>query len=94
MKQREIPAHRDPEQRIYNRDTSHRLTSLTIDLGVLFELVLCYLFFYTPFAESYDFAPVPWHVYLFAFHGTVMLIGFEEVKKYYRRKGYPLEFLG
>jgi len=37
---------------------------------------------------------VPWHVYLFAFHGTVMLIAFEEVKKYYRRKGYPLEFLG
>jgi magnesium-transporting ATPase (P-type) len=65
-----------------------------IDLGILFELVLCYLFFYTPLAKIYYFAPVPWHVYLFAFHGTVMLIAFEEVKKYYRRKGYQLEFLG
>jgi magnesium-transporting ATPase (P-type) len=65
-----------------------------IDLGILFELVLCYLFFYTPLAEIYYFAPVPWHVYLFAFHGTVVLIAFEEAKKYYRRKGCPLEFLG
>ena len=65
-----------------------------IDLGILFELVLCYLFFYTPLAEIYYFAPVPWHVYLFAFHGTALLFIFEEVKKYYRRKGYPLEFLG
>jgi hypothetical protein len=47
VKQRKIPPQRDPEQRIYNRDTSHRLTSLTIDLGILLELVLCYLFFYT-----------------------------------------------
>jgi hypothetical protein len=65
-----------------------------IDLGILFELALCYLFFYTPLADIYYFAPVPWHVYLFAFHGTVSLLIFEEVKKYYRRKGYPLEFLG
>jgi sodium/potassium-transporting ATPase subunit alpha len=65
-----------------------------IDLGILFELLLCYFFFYTPLADIYYFAPVPWHVYLFAFHGTVLLIAFEEVKKYYRRKGYSLEFLG
>jgi hypothetical protein len=65
-----------------------------IDLGILFELALCYLFFYTPLAKIYYFAPVPWHVYLFAFHGTVVLIAFEEAKKYYRRKGCPLEFLG
>ena len=65
-----------------------------IDLGILFELVLCYFFFYTPLAEIYYFAPVPWHVYLFAFHGTLLLFGFEEVKKCYRRKGYKLEFLG
>jgi sodium/potassium-transporting ATPase subunit alpha len=65
-----------------------------IDLGILFELGLCYLFFYTPLSEIYYFAPVPWHVYLFAFHGTVLLFIFEETKKYYRRKGYPLEFLG
>jgi hypothetical protein len=64
-----------------------------IDLGILFELLLCYFFFYTPLAEIYYFAPVPWHVYLFACHGTVILLVFEEVKKYYRRKGYPLEFL-
>jgi len=65
-----------------------------IDLGILFELLLCYFFFYTPLADIYYFAPVPWHVYLFACHGTVILFAFEEVKKYYRRKGFPLEFLG
>ena len=65
-----------------------------IDLGILFELLLCYFFFYTPLADIYYFAPVPWHVYLFACHGTVILLVFEEVKKYYRRKGHPLEFLG
>jgi sodium/potassium-transporting ATPase subunit alpha len=65
-----------------------------IDLGILFELALCYLFFYTALSRIYYFAPVPWHVYLFAFHGTILLIVFEEVKKYYRRKGYSLEFLG
>jgi magnesium-transporting ATPase (P-type) len=65
-----------------------------VDLGILFELFLCYLFFYTPLSEIYYFAPVPWHVYLFAFHGTALLVIFEEVKKYYRRRGHPLEFLG
>ncbi len=65
-----------------------------INLGILFELSLCYVFFYTPLSTVYFFAPVPWHVYLFACHGTVLLIAFEEVKKYYRRKGYKLEFLG
>ena len=65
-----------------------------IDVGILFALLLCYLFFYTPLSRIYFFAPVPWHVYLFAFHGTILLIAFEEVKKYYRRKGYSLEFLG
>jgi len=65
-----------------------------IDLGILFELALCYSFFYTPLAKIYYFAPVPWHVYLFAFNGMVLLFVFEEVKKYYRRKGYKLEFLG
>jgi magnesium-transporting ATPase (P-type) len=65
-----------------------------IDLGIFFELALCYLFFYTPLAQLYYFAPVPWHVYLFAFHGTVLLFIFEETKKYYRRRGYRLEFLG
>ncbi|HLN85018.1 MAG TPA: cation-transporting P-type ATPase, partial [Candidatus Limnocylindrales bacterium] len=65
-----------------------------IDLGILFELLLCYFFFYTPLSEIYYFAPVPWHVYLFACHGTVILFVFEETKKYYRRQGYPLEFLG
>ena len=65
-----------------------------IDLGILFELALCYLFFYTPLSTIYYFSPVPWHVYLFAFHGTGLLFVFEEVKKYYRRKGHPLEFLG
>ncbi|HWP59621.1 MAG TPA: HAD-IC family P-type ATPase [Candidatus Acidoferrales bacterium] len=65
-----------------------------IDGGILFELVLSYLFFYSPLANLYYFAPVPWHVYLFAFHGTLLLFAFEEAKKYYRRKGHKLEFLG
>ena len=65
-----------------------------IDLGIIFELALCYLFFYTPLSTIYYFSPVPWHVYLFAFHGTGLLFVFEEIKKYYRRKGHPLEFLG
>jgi magnesium-transporting ATPase (P-type) len=65
-----------------------------IDIGILFELGLCYIFFYTPLADIYYFAPVPWHVYIFAFHGTAMLLAFEETKKHFRRKGYPLEFLG
>ena len=65
-----------------------------IDLGIMFELTLCYVFFYTPVSQVYFFAPVPWHVYLFAFHGTALLFIFEETKKYYRRKGYSLDFLG
>jgi len=65
-----------------------------VDLGILIELLLCYIFFYTPVAEVYYFAPVPWHVYLFPCHGTVVLLVFEETKKFYRRKGWPLEFLG
>ena len=51
-------------------------------------------FFCTPLADIYYFAPVPWHVYVFAFHGTAVLLLFEETKKYFRRKGHPLEFLG
>jgi sodium/potassium-transporting ATPase subunit alpha len=65
-----------------------------IVVGIVFELALCSLFFYTPLAKIYFFAPVPWHVYLFAFHGAALLFLFEEIKKYYRRRGYPLEFLG
>jgi sodium/potassium-transporting ATPase subunit alpha len=65
-----------------------------IDLGILFELLLSYLFFYSPLSRIYYFAPVPWHVYLFAFHATFLLLAFEEIKKYYRRKGHSLEFLG
>ena len=70
------------------------ISNSLIDLGILFELLLCYLFFYTPLANIYYFAPVPWHVYLFAFHGTALLLAFEETKKHFRRKGHELEFLG
>ena len=28
-----------------------------IDLGILFELLLCYFFFYTPLSRIYYFAP-------------------------------------
>ena len=70
------------------------LSNPLVDLGILFELLLSTLFFYTPLAGIYYFAPVPWHVYLFAFHGTALLLVFEEIKKHYRRRGYALEFLG
>jgi hypothetical protein len=65
-----------------------------IDLGILFELTLCCLFFYAPLSGIYYFAPLPFHVYLFAFHGTALLLIFEEARKYYRRKGHRLEFMG
>ena len=65
-----------------------------IDIGVAVQFLLCYAFFYTDLGKIYYFEPVPWHVYLFAFHGTVLIIAFEEVKKYFRRRGHRLEFLG
>ena len=65
-----------------------------IDIGIVSGFALAHVFIYSPLAKIYYFAPVPWHVYLFAFHGPFLLFGFEETKKYYRRKGYPLEFLG
>jgi hypothetical protein len=65
-----------------------------IDIGIVSGFVLAHIFIYSPLARIYYFAPVPWYVYLFAFHGPILLFGFEETKKYYRRKGYPLDFLG
>jgi|GEM_PF-48093 len=65
-----------------------------IDLGILFEAALCWAFFYTGLSHIYYFAPVPWPVYLFAFHGTLILFAFEETKKYFRRRGHRLDFLG
>jgi calcium-translocating P-type ATPase len=65
-----------------------------ITIGILFELGLSYAFFYTDLKHLYYFEPVPWHVYIFAFHGTVLLLVFEETKKYFRRKGHALDWLG
>jgi magnesium-transporting ATPase (P-type) len=65
-----------------------------INLGILFEFFLCYLFFYSGLSRIYFFAPVPYHVYLFAFHGTFLIIFFEEMKKYFRRRGFELAILG
>jgi len=61
--------------------------------GIGFELFFCWTLFYSPLSKMYLFAPVPWHVYLFAFHGTVLLLAFEEGKKYFRRRGYKLTAL-
>lgn len=63
-------------------------------VGILFELMLAYIFIYTDLSGLYFFKPVPWDVYLFAIHGTLLLLTFEELKKYFRRKGKNLEFLG
>lgn len=65
-----------------------------IDAGIAFELALCILLFYTGLSGIYYFEPVPWAVYLFAFHGAALLFIFEEIKKYFRRKGRQLAFLG
>jgi len=40
-----------------------------------------------------SFEAVRWHVYPFAFHRTVLLLAFEEGKKYFRRRGYKLKAL-
>lgn len=65
-----------------------------INIGIAVQFLLCYVFFYTDLSKVYFFEPVPWHVYAFAFHGTLLIIGFEELKKYFRRRGRALEFLG
>jgi magnesium-transporting ATPase (P-type) len=62
--------------------------------GIAFELFFCYLLFETALSRVYFFAPLPWHVYLFAFHGALLLLAFEETKKYFRRRGHSLSFLG
>lgn len=55
-------------------------------LGIAFSLFLCAIFFYTDLSKVYYFAPVPLHVYAFAFHGTVVMVIYAEVLKYFRRK--------
>jgi sodium/potassium-transporting ATPase subunit alpha len=70
------------------------LSNPLILTGIVFELSFCGLLFYTPLSRLYFFAPLPWHVYLFAFHGTVLLLVFEETKKYFRRRSHSLELLG
>lgn len=65
-----------------------------VNVGILTEILLVYVFFYTDLRKIYFFEPVPWHVYLFAFHGTFFIIAFEEIKKYFRRRGHALEVLG
>lgn len=54
--------------------------------GIGFSFLLCYLFFYTELSSIYYFAPLPFHVYLFSFHGTVVLLLYSEIVKYFRRK--------
>ena len=61
--------------------------------GIAFELFFCWILFYSPLSKIYFFEPVPWHVYLFAFHGTALLLAFEEGKKFLRRRGYKLAAL-
>lgn len=65
-----------------------------INLGAAFSLALSAAFFYTALSEIYFFAPLSWEIYLFAFHGAFLLLGLEEGKKWLRRRGHPLKFLG
>ncbi|TGM85149.1 HAD-IC family P-type ATPase [Leptospira bouyouniensis] len=55
-------------------------------IGIGFSILLCYLFFYTELSSIYYFAPLPFHVYGFAFHGTLVLLLYSEILKYFRRK--------
>lgn len=55
-------------------------------LGIGFSLFLCFIFFYTELSSIYYFAPIPLHVYIFAFHGTVVMVTYSEIVKYFRRK--------
>ncbi|TGL70734.1 HAD-IC family P-type ATPase [Leptospira jelokensis] len=55
-------------------------------IGIGFSILLCYLFFYTELSSIYYFAPLPIHVYGFAFHGTLVLLLYSEILKYFRRK--------
>jgi hypothetical protein len=70
------------------------LSNPLILAGIAFALLFCYLLFYTPLSRVYFFAPLPWHAYLFAFHGTALLLAFEEIKKYFRRRGHALAVFG
>jgi len=58
-----------------------------INLGIVSELLLCYFFFYTDLRKIYFFEPVPWQVYLFACHGFLLIVLFEETRKYFVRRG-------
>lgn len=57
-------------------------------IGIGFSLFLCAIFFYTDLSSVYYFAPIPIHVYLFAFHGTVVMVIYSEIVKYFRRKRF------
>jgi sodium/potassium-transporting ATPase subunit alpha len=54
--------------------------------GIAFALLLVYLFVHTGLRRVFWFEPVPWSVYLFAFHGTAVLLAFEEGRKYLLRR--------
>ncbi|TGL55813.1 HAD family hydrolase [Leptospira kemamanensis] len=66
--------------------TMNLFSNQIIWIGILFSFLLCYLFFYTDLRFIYYFAPLPFHVYGFAFHGTVVLLLYSEILKYFRRK--------
>lgn len=55
-------------------------------LGIGFSILLCYLFFYTGLSSIYYFSPLPFHVYIFSFHGTAVMLLYSEVVKYFRRR--------
>ncbi|XDD45811.1 HAD-IC family P-type ATPase [Leptospira sp. WS39.C2] len=59
-------------------------------IGIGFSILLCYLFFYTELSSIYYFSPLPFHVYGFAFHGTLVLLLYTETVKYFRRKKMKL----
>lgn len=59
-------------------------------IGIGFSILLCYLFFYTELSSIYYFAPLPIHVYGFAFHGTLVLLLYSEIVKYFRRRKLDL----
>lgn len=57
-----------------------------IAFGIFFELALVMLLLYSPLSQVYFFQPVPAHVWLFSLTGPVVLISFEEVRKFLLRR--------
>jgi hypothetical protein len=58
-----------------------------ITAGIAFEILFALIVIYSPLNRLYYFAPVGWPVFLAALSGPVLLLAFEETRKYLLRRG-------